>query len=153
MGKNTEKNEFKLNRAVDSGFETFILNYAQSAAAVVFKERELYPTHPIDQSFFVNRIDQGIMLLATALMPCEDLCSETHTVSVETPANVWEHLKQDYAPKWFKRRWPVKTVEKSDKVTFTQKAIYPQLVKHFPHATKGARIIIHKQVGWKEDED
>jgi hypothetical protein len=27
---------------------------------------------------------------------------------MEFPANAWEHVKQDYAPKWFLARWPVK---------------------------------------------
>lgn len=31
--------------------------------------------------------------------------------SVEYPASWWDYLKQDYAPTWFLRRWPVKMTE------------------------------------------
>jgi len=30
------------------------------------------------------------------------------TKSIPFPKNPWEHFKLKYAPKWFKRRWPVK---------------------------------------------
>ncbi len=45
------------------------------------------------------------------------------------PSNWWEHLKQDRAPQWFLKRWPVQVTiqEFSETVTFRAQALFPEL--------------------------
>jgi hypothetical protein len=38
----------------------------------------------------------------------EDKRTETKTADVSWPSTWWEHWKEQHAPDWFKKRWPVK---------------------------------------------
>jgi hypothetical protein len=33
------------------------------------------------------------------------------SVTIKVPKTAWEHVKQEYAPEWFLKRWPVKYTE------------------------------------------
>lgn len=51
--------------------------------------------------------------------------SDTQTFSIEYPASWWQHLKQDHAPAWFKKRWPVRFSSRSAQVNFSRYDTYP----------------------------
>jgi len=40
-------------------------------------------------------------------------CEAVHEVSVEYPSSAWQHIKQDFAPQWFKNKFPVKYTTKT----------------------------------------
>lgn len=42
---------------------------------------------------------------------------------LERPLNWWEHLKRDHAPKWFTKRWPIRTKQE----WFEIRELYPSL--------------------------
>ena len=48
-------------------------------------------------------------------------------VKVLVPANWWEQLKEEHAPLWFLRRWPVKFRKRQETAVYTLsvKAVYP----------------------------
>lgn len=65
-------------------------------------------------------------------------------VKTSTPASWWQMLKRDYAPTWFKKKWPVKYQDESHKrkvqtwvreklkIKFKVKAVYPKLPEIYP---------------------
>ncbi len=58
--------------------------------------------------------------------------------TVETyklPTSWWQHLKRDYFPEWFKRKWPVKETEHTVKlkVEFERYATYPEADIEMPN--------------------
>ena len=49
-------------------------------------------------------------------------CSDEKEFNEVIPLNAWEHLKKDYAPKWFKRKYPVKY----QTIKFAAKEVFPE---------------------------
>ena len=49
------------------------------------------------------------------------------SVVYEFPKNWFEHLKQDYAPKWILKRFPVKTEYFYKKIVIDASALFPEL--------------------------
>lgn len=54
-----------------------------------------------------------------------DVLTERDTI--EVPASPWEFAKQRYAPKWFLRRWPVKTETKEFRVAIHRHYVCPHI--------------------------
>lgn len=50
---------------------------------------------------------------------------QEYEVRVDIPKDIWQHLKGKYAPKWFSKRFPVKTTAIYKKVEFNHHEIYP----------------------------
>lgn len=49
-------------------------------------------------------------------------CSDEKTFYELYPKTAWEHIKEDYAPKWFKRKFPIKYAH----ITFKAKEAFPE---------------------------
>lgn len=66
-------------------------------------------------------------------------------LKTSTPSSWWQHFKRDHMPEWFKKRWPVKYVDKlhrrkvstfvrmSGTVSFSVKAAYPKFPEVHPN--------------------
>lgn len=54
-----------------------------------------------------------------------DVLTERDTIKI--PASPWEFTKQRYAPKWFLRRWPVKTETKEFRVAVHHHYVCPHV--------------------------
>jgi hypothetical protein len=61
----------------------------------------------------------------------------------KVPASWWQMLKKQYAPKWFKQRYPVKTLRKSLKrvVKLTRWGTLPQANISLPKKTFGPVVL------------
>ena len=62
---------------------------------------------------------------------------DTREVTLKFPANWWQHWKEDHAPKWFLRRWPVNYMER--KVHF--RTIWPYNEMKFPRRM-GSMVVL-----------
>jgi len=49
-----------------------------------------------------------------------------YEVKFDYPATTWDMFKQDYAPKWFLAKYPVKYDTTKKKVEFKEKALLPE---------------------------
>ena len=72
---------------------------------------------PEFQSMIDYELDALIVRL-TAFMACSD----EKTFYELYPETAWEHVKKDYAPEWFKRKFPVKYAY----ITFKAKEAFPE---------------------------
>ena len=57
---------------------------------------------------------------------------QKYKVYIAVPANWWEHLKQDRFPKWYIKRFPVKTKAVGREITFDHKKLFPKSDIMFP---------------------
>lgn len=51
---------------------------------------------------------------------------EYHNAVLEVPATWWQHLKQDYFPEWYKRRWPIRFTKMVKRFRFERYDTYPE---------------------------
>ena len=58
------------------------------------------------------------------------MLSETQEFYIEYPASWWQHLKQDRAPAWLTKRWPVRMSRRVGSVNFSRYDTYP--LAHVP---------------------
>jgi hypothetical protein len=74
---------------------------------------------------FMKTCDELAVQLATRVLT-QHLEDKQTTVTFSPPATWWQHWKQDHAPRWFTRRWPIryKTVERT--VEYEVCAMYPE---------------------------
>lgn len=75
--------------------------------------------------------DSIIFSLRTNVMS-EQLSERSKTITFKYPASWWEQLKQSHAPRWFLKKYPVKKHKTSQKVTFEEIALYPNLPSIMP---------------------
>lgn len=81
----------------------------------------------------IDYISDSLFTSITLFVAAEKL----KEVSIKTPKTSWEHLKQDYAPKWFLKRFPVKhTTHK-----YSAKVLYPEYAIQDRHLGLGSIII------------
>jgi hypothetical protein len=80
----------------------------------------------------VERERDSMIVEMTAYVTAHRLARETQTVTFEVPASWWQHWKQDAAPEWLRRRWPVRTRRLSRTVRFETFRAYPDA--QVPHA-------------------
>lgn len=66
-----------------------------------------------------------LMLRMSTYVWTEKLAEESQEVTHEVPATWFQHLKQDHAPAWVLRRWPVRMSAITTVVRFTRSAAYP----------------------------
>lgn len=77
------------------------------------------------------------------------LSQKLDEISVRYPADWWQAVKERFAPRWFRRRWPIEW----NKTTIDVRAIYPKMAMpdkmHFPLARilEGGTAIVD---GWGE---
>lgn len=86
----------------------------------------------------LNRIIYSIR----ALIPAEDMKEATHVVCVKYPDGWWNAFKEQYAPIWLVKRYPIKYVTKKERVTFTAYNLYPKFPEVYPECGDGRQIII-----------
>lgn len=67
----------------------------------------------------------GMLMELSASLLGAQVLSENQEFFIEYPASWWQHLKQDHAPAWFTKRWPVKTGKRTGVVNFTRYDTYP----------------------------
>lgn len=73
--------------------------------------------------------------LSMACYIAGEKASQAEAVCIfQAPATAWEHLKLQYAPHWFLKRWPVKYSTEERAVTFIQQAVYPSIKQRLPQA-------------------
>ena len=69
------------------------------------------------QAFFDETVQNLVIRLTSKVA-----CSPKKTVSTRVPASAWDYIKQNYAPAWFKSRYPVEYVV----VEFSAMEIFPE---------------------------
>jgi hypothetical protein len=84
--------------------ETIRLNIEKFAAQVYFNN-ELIQDYPYSlevQSILVSELEAVALRIQTYVA-----CSSEKIIKINSPATAWQHIKQDYAPKWFLKKYPV----------------------------------------------
>lgn len=71
-----------------------------------------------------NLADSLAIRMRSYILGQED--HQRYSVSVDIPATWWQHFKQDHAPGWFVRRFPVKTKTVPRTVEFNHKMLFPK---------------------------
>jgi hypothetical protein len=84
----------------------------------------------------------GMMLELRSAVLGAQILSDTQAVSIEYPATWWQHLKQDHAPAWFTRRWPVRMTRRVAEVNFTRYDTYPMADVPLPPDDFGYPVVI-----------
>lgn len=91
-------------------------------------------------------IENGILTLHSFVWK-EDFAPVTQTGYVEIPRNWAQHLKMQYAPAWFLRKWPVQTKKVELRLTCVPSVVYPSLPAQYG---KTAKIFVVKEGSWKD---
>ena len=73
----------------------------------------------------VKRDAWGMLMELRAKLLGAQVLSENQEFSIEYPATWWQHLKDEHAPAWFRRRWPVKMTRRVGVVNFSRYDTYP----------------------------
>jgi hypothetical protein len=78
----------------------------------VSKELREYPTVAENMRFDIweNRATKYLVLSLRSFLLDGHKFDRTQTVRIDTPATPWEFFKQEYMPKWFVKRFPVRVV-------------------------------------------
>lgn len=82
-------------------------------------------------------MDSQVLQLWTYVL-AEELGKIEKSVYFEFPTSAWQHFKFSYAPKWYLKRFPVKTKAHEKIVTCIAEEWYPTLPK-----IKGYKHLIH----------
>jgi hypothetical protein len=97
---------------------------------------------------------ENLLVRLSAYVLTEQLADEYHPVSLGLPATWWQHLKQDHAPEWFKRRWPVRFRKMTCQIHVRTSGTYPDMKMALPPGEFGDRVIIQElsTSPWTESE-
>ena len=92
--------------------------------AQTYLSKELLEDFAMPAVLGVRGTAAGAMLDMLLLLVKQEVYGETlGTLEIKRPATWWQMLKEQHAPYWFKRRWPVRyTTEMYD-----ARALYPKL--------------------------
>lgn len=94
------------------------------------------------QNLTVERIsgllNHELMYSLHTLIPAEKMKEESHTFKVKYPRDWKEAFKEAHFPKWIKKMYPVKYIEKTKKVKFTAYNLYPLFPAVYPDKCKRA---------------
>jgi hypothetical protein len=75
--------------------------------------------HPYKvNTYFDYELDSMIVRMSAYIA-----CSPEKIMTIKNPITVWQHIKQDYAPKWFTKKYPVKYKE----IKIGAKEAFPEL--------------------------
>lgn len=110
----------------------------RKAAAIGSVTRELLK----DRSAIDSAYDQVPIRLETAVL---SECIKTGTFSgepISVPATWWDHWKQDRAPAWLRRKWPVRYRQITLTVELTRWAHYPEANLPLPNKSLGSMVIV-----------
>jgi hypothetical protein len=91
----------------------------------------------------------GMLMELSASLLGAQVLSENQEFYIEYPASWWQHLKDEHAPAWFTRRWPVKMTRRVGVVNFTRYDTYPLADMPLPPDEFGypVRVEIFRRVG------
>lgn len=84
-------------------------------------------------------LDDLVMKMTTRVLT-QTLEDKETTVSFSAPSTWWQHWKQDHAPAWFTRRWPVRLTTVRETVKYEVCAMYPKANMLLPNLGPG---VIH----------
>lgn len=85
---------------------------------------ELMEDFAIPPVLDVSRTLAGAMMDTTMTRIKQEIIGETlGTLEIAHPATWWQMLKEQHAPDWLKRRWPVRYTTE----TYDARALYPKL--------------------------
>jgi hypothetical protein len=82
--------------------------------------------------------DHELLYSLHTLIPAEKMKEESHTFEVKYPRDWKEAFKEVHFPKWLKKMYPVKYIEKTKKVKFTAYNLYPLFPAIYPDKCKGS---------------
>lgn len=66
---------------------------------------------------------------------------EDQYVNVQVPANAWQCLKRDHAPRWWLARWPVTTIEETQDLRVLAQYIDRHVCPHLPIDTQRPHVV------------
>ena len=98
----------------------------------------------------VGNIHERLRLRLTAFVWAENLQKTEETVSIEVPADWWQHWKQDCAPAWFVKRWPVKMRKHERTAKFVVDAVFPNFTPHSERDAFEYRFVKHSALDWRD---
>lgn len=87
-------------------------------------------------------LEETLIAKLTAKVLAREVIRDTRTYYVDHPATWWQHLKHTVAPKWYKRRWPVKFDRTEIAVHFKQYETYPRASTLLPPSQFGYPVVI-----------
>lgn len=136
-------------RRAESSIEHIVLTYDTAYQASVrvgpeyaerFKNNKIIANEREDPCSY-GELVRTVMVMVLGL-------SAPQTVTYKTPASWWQMLKRDYAPKWFKSKFPVR--ENIDVVEI--KDIFPFPKEKFPDSVGTCvRITTLKNYPWRTE--
>ena len=94
----------------------------------VFQRVKMSWTVAFSDLAYVKSVDQELDYFGRKLrvqIRADVWGSHKKTVTLDAPLNSWEHLKEDYAPAWVLKCWPVK----KQKYKFEAQLLFPELAR------------------------
>jgi hypothetical protein len=76
--------------------------------------------------------DAELLYIIHTLIPAEKMKEESHIFKVKYPRGWKEAFKEEHFPAWLKRRYPVRYIERTEKVRFTAFNLYPKFPAFYP---------------------
>lgn len=126
---------------------------------IVFEKIRSYVTHATDLgaavagSLELREWEEPILRQMVRQLSAEMLARKlvrdhySTTRGVDVPATWWQHLKDDHAPGWLKKRWPVrhKSIKVDLHIDFTRYATYPEADVVLPE--RFGKAVIFEKIG------
>lgn len=84
------------------------------------------PLDAFELTFDVSEFTRDLIMRMQYKIYSEDMGHVEERVHFEVYCTWWDHLKADYAPKWFRKMFPVCTRLETKSVNISSKALYPK---------------------------
>ena len=86
----------------------------------------ILPLDAFNMKFEVNQFAREMFMRLQYRVYAEDMGRVEKKVHIEVYQTWWDHFKATYAPKWFKKWFPVCTRLETRTIGITSKALYPK---------------------------
>lgn len=94
----------------------------------------------------MQHVADGLVVRLRAEVLGETVRRNEHVVRTWHPASWWQHWKQEHAPKWWLRRWPVRQVPTETVVRFSEIATFPYSKIKTPENMRGPVVVPYYRV-------
>src|ERR1700744_2788908 len=89
----------------------------------------------------VHAVAETLAYELTAYVLSQHVADLRQEVTIDIPASWWQHFKRDRAPKWFVRRYPVKTATMRKVFYLDRFRTYPDANYALPQETFGKSVM------------
>ena len=121
-------------------YEQLILKRVKLAAQKVFTSEQMVQDLTVSTKYDLAFMDLIVQLQTFVL--AEEITTKTEQIIYSHPRDWWQMLKEQHAPHWFIRLFPIEKIHKEWYVEFRQDATFPKFAKSYDFDREDIRMRI-----------